>query len=353
MDTTLDAVADTDWPLWGDDGDVADTSARILRLLSLLEARREWAGADLAARLGVSARTLRRDVETLRELGYPIESIKGPGGGYRLGSAGKLPPLVLDDDQAIAIALALQTAPATVTGIDDAVARALTTLRNVMPARLRTASEAFEVTSLRNYWDFAEPPIDLATLQAVGSSIRTSRTLRFDYATAQGTVPSPAEPGFQPPREVEPHHLVVWAGRWYLIARTCQDSTWATYRVDRIRPKTPHGRAFTPQSLDRDDITQLVIQNPHRGDTAGAWPCTGSADLDLPADVVARWAPAGSVVTPRGLHSCQLTIGAWSWAGVAGLFVTFDTALHNVTPPELVNALHEIARRLDPLSPPG
>lgn len=134
---------------------MADTSRRILRLLSLLSARVEWPGIELADRLGVSARTLRRDVETLRDLGYPVHAIKGPHGGYRLGAGGKLPPLVLDDDQAIAIALALQTAPATVTGIDDAVARALTTLRQVMPARLRAASEAFEVTSLRNYWEFS------------------------------------------------------------------------------------------------------------------------------------------------------------------------------------------------------
>lgn len=131
---------------------MADTSARILRLLSLLQARSDWPGAALADRLGISVRTLRRDVETLRDLGYPVEAGKGPGGGYRLGPGGKLPPLVLDDDQAIAIALALQTAPATVRGIDDAVARALTTLRQVLPARLRAASEAFEVSALRNYW---------------------------------------------------------------------------------------------------------------------------------------------------------------------------------------------------------
>ncbi|QEH94764.1 HTH domain-containing protein (plasmid) [Dermacoccus abyssi] len=161
---------------------MADTSARILRLLSLLDARVDWPGGELAERLGVSARTVRRDIDTLRELGYPVESVTGPGGGYRLGAVGKLPPLMLDDDQAIAIALALQTAPATVTGIDDAVARALTTLRQVMPARLRVASEGFEITALRNYWEFSAPPIDVATLQAVGSTIRTSSCLRFDYA---------------------------------------------------------------------------------------------------------------------------------------------------------------------------
>lgn len=332
---------------------MADTSARILRLLSLLEARLDWSGADLADRLEVSSRTLRRDVDTLRELGYPVESVKGPGGGYRLGVAGKLPPLVLDDDQAIAIALALQTAPATVTGIDDAVARALTTLRQVMPTRLRAASEAFQVTKVYNYWEFAAPPVDIATLQAVGSAIRTTRTVRFDYASSDGAVPSPGEYGFRPPLEVEPHRLVVWAGRWYLVARDCLQATWVTYRVDRIRPKTSAGRLFTPHSLGPDDITRLVVQNPDRGDTSSQWQCVGTATLDLPADLVARWAPGGSVVAPIDRTTCTLTIGGWSWAGVAGLFITFDSNMRDVSPPELAEAFRSVGRRLEEASAPS
>lgn len=326
---------------------MADTSARALRLLSLLEARFEWAGGELAAQLGVSVRTLRRDIETLREIGYPIEAVKGPGGGYRLGVAGKLPPLVLDDDQAISIALALQTAPATVIGIDDAVTRALTTLRQVMPARLRAASEAFEVTSLRNYWEFSASPIGIDTLQAVGSAIRTSCSLRFDYTDPDGRVPSPGEADFRPPYDVEPHQLVVWAGRWYLIARDRANANWGTYRVDRIRPKTPTGRPFVPTPLDHGDLTRLVVQNPDRGDTAGQWPCEGAATLALSADIVARWAPGGSVVTPINRHRCRLTIGAWSWAGVAGLFITFDTDLEEVEPEELRATFTTIRRRLN------
>lgn len=316
---------------------VADTSARILRLLSLLEARVEWPGGELAARLDVSARTLRRDVDTLRELGYPVKSIMGPGGGYRLGRGGKLPPLVLDDDQAIAIALALQTAPATVTGIDDAVTRALTTLRRVMPARLRAASEAFQVTSLRNYWEFSAPPVDVAVLQTVGTAIRTGQVLRFDVDESGGA---------GPPTEVEPHHLVVWAGRWYLVARDRRLRTWHTYRVDRIVPRTPAGPAFTPRPLTDDDLTRLVVQNPDRGDTPGNWQCVGSATLDLPAGLVARWAPGGSVVEPVDGSRCRLTIGGWSWPGVAGLFLTFDTVLSEIRPAELRAAFAEIGRRL-------
>lgn len=325
---------------------MAKTSSRVLHLLSLLEARVEWAGIELAHRLDVSPRTLRRDVDTLRELGYPVESIKGPGGGYRLGAAGKLPPLVLDEDQAIAIALALQTAPATVSGIEDAVARALTTLRQVMPARLRAASEAFNVTSLRNYWEFSAPPIDVTTLQAVGSAIRTTRALRFDYVPSAGDTSWLEDGALGPPLEVEPHHLVVWAGRWYLIARHARHGTWGTYRVDRIRPTTLPGRTFAPQPLGHQDVMRMVVQNPHRGDTPGQWRCVGTATLNLPADVVARWAPGGSVVTPINRSTCRLTIGGWSWAGVAGLFITFDAELTDVEPPELASTFIEISHRL-------
>lgn len=341
---------------------MADTSARILRLLSLLEARIEWPGAGLSERLGVSGRTLRRDIDTLRELGYPVEAVTGPGGGYRLGAGGRLPPLVLDDDQAIAIAIALQTAPATVTGIDDALTRALTTLRQVMPARLRATTETLTVTTLRNYWEFAAPPIDIDTLQAVGGAIRTTRALRFDYRGPDGMLAAPGEPGFRPPYEVEPHHLVVWGGRWYLIARDHRrgergrrprgdgirdhEHGWHTYRVDRMHPRTPVGATFTPEPLDDDDLTRLVVTNPGRGDTTGQWPLAGSAVLELPAEVVARWAPGGSVVEPIGDGRCRLTIGGWSWAGVAGLFVTFDADLLEVQPAELRTALRRISDRL-------
>ena len=325
---------------------VADTSARILRLLSLLEARVEWRGAELADRLGVSARTLRRDIDTLRELGYPVDACKGPGGGYRLGGRGKLPPLVLDDDQAIAIALALQTAPATVTGIDDAVTRALTTLRQVMPARLRAATEAFQITSLRNYWEFAAAPVDVDLLRTIGAAIRTTRVLRFDYRAPGGAIPALGEPGFRPPLEVEPHHLVVWAGRWYLVARDHRHHTWHTYRVDRVAPRAATGASFSAAPLIDEDLTRLVIQNPERGDTPGQWQYLGSATLGVPVPVVARWAPGGSVVAPIDSQRCRLTIGGWSWAGIAGLFITFDADLSDVEPAELRDAMALIGRRL-------
>lgn len=324
---------------------MAQTSIRILRLLSLLQARSEWSGTELAVRLGVSSRTLRRDVDTLRELDYPIEATKGPGGGYRLGAGSKLPPLVLDDDQAIAIAVALQTAPATITGIDDSLARALHTLRQVLPARVQAASEDLTVLALRNYWEFSAPPIAVDTLRAVGAAIRTRQVLRFDYTSAAPGSDDPGVPTAGPPCQVEPHRLVVWAGRWYLVGYDLHEQKWAIYRVERIQPKTPTGPTFPPRPLPAQGLTRFVTTTPDRGDTPADWTCLGSAILDLPADVVAQWAPGGSVVVDLGEGKSRLTLGGWSWAGVAGLYATFDTDLCDVTPPELVDALERVADR--------
>lgn len=322
---------------------MAETSSRILRLLSLLQARPEWSGRVLAERLAVSSRTLRRDVETLRELDYPIEATKGPGGGYRLGAGSKLPPLVLDDDQAIAIAVALQTAPATIAGIDDSLARALHTLRQIMPARVQAASDDLRVRSLRNYWEFSAPPIAVDTLRAVGAAIRTRQILRFDYAP--DTVGSHESTQLPARMRVEPHHLVVWAGRWYLVAYDLEHEGWAIYRVERIGPKTPVGPAFQQRPLPEQGLTRFVTNTPDRGDTPADWTCVGQATLGLPANVVAQWAPGGSVVEELDGGKSRLTLGGWSWAGVAGLYATFDTDLSDVQPGALVDALHTLAHR--------
>ncbi|WP_334139187.1 helix-turn-helix transcriptional regulator [Corynebacterium variabile] len=322
---------------------MAETSSRILRLLSLLQARAEWSGTDLADLLGVSSRTLRRDVDTLRGLDYPIHARKGPGGGYRLGAGSKLPPLVLDDDQAIAIAIALQTAPATIAGIDDSLARALNTLRQVMPARVQAVSEDFTVSSLRNYWEFSAPPIAVDALRAVGAAVRTRQILRFDYAPSDSGAPEWIEP--QPPVRVEPHRLVVWAGRWYLVAYYLPHQRWSIYRVERIRPKTPAGPSFAPRPLPEGGLTRFITTTADRGDTVAEWPCVGHATLALPADVVARWAPGGSVVEELDRGKSRLTLGGWSWAGVAGLYATFDTDLSDIRPSALVEALGTIAHR--------
>lgn len=324
---------------------MATTSARLLRLLSLLGARASWSGADLADRLGVSPRTLRRDVDSLRELDYPVRTVKGPAGGYRLGGGGALPPLLLDDEQALAVAVALQTAPTSVAGIDDAVARALTSITQLMPAHLRADAEAMHLTSLRNYWEFPAPPIAADTLKAVGYAVRNSHLLRFDELAPDGRRPAPRDPDFVPPIVVEPHHLVQWAARWYLVAFVPAAQAWKIFRLERLHVGSATGRTFARRELPDPDVARYVMTNPDRGDTPAQWPCLGSVLMSLPAELVAEFAPGGSVVERVGPSLTRLTLGAWSWAGIAGLLATFDADVNAVEPPELVEACRTIARR--------
>ncbi|MEX5720184.1 helix-turn-helix transcriptional regulator [Geodermatophilus maliterrae] len=323
------------------------TSARLLTVLSLLGARARWSGEELSERLGVSTRTLRRDVGSLRALGYPVSTLKGPDGGYRLGSGGELPPLLLDDEQALAVAVALQTTPTSVSGIDDAVARALTSIRQVMPARLRAEVDAMHLTTIPNSWEFPAPPIPPDTLRAVGHAVRNRHLLRFDHRTPDGRRPDPGDPDFTPPVRAEPHHLVVWAGRWYLVAYVVPEEAWRIYRVDRIHAHAPTGAGFRPRRLPGSDVARYVMTTCDRGDTPARWQCTGSVVMDLPADVVARWAPGGSVVEYVDATRTRITLGAWSWAGIAGLLATFDADFADVRPAGLRDACRSLSRRYD------
>lgn len=324
---------------------MADTSRRALRLLSLLATRRSWSLGALAARLEVSERTVRRDIETLRSLDYPVVTLRGPAGGYRLGAGHTLPPLRFDEDQALAVAVALQTAPTTVSGLAADTERALEALEQVMPVRLRAAVEALRLTSLPNYWEFPAPPIEASALQAAGSAVRRHEILIVEILGPDGTRTEPGTAEFAPARRIEPHHLVVWAGRWYLVGYDHADVAWRVHRLDRLHLHSPTGIRFTPRELPSGDLAGLVMSTYDRGDTAVAWECTGSARLNLPAETVARWAPGGSVVEHLDSDHCRLTVGAWSWAGVAGLLATFDTDLAEVEPPELVAACRRLVRR--------
>src|SRR6185312_16188495 len=173
-----------------DPEDMSTPSSRLLSLLSLLQARRDWPGGVLADRLGVSPRTVRRDVDRLRELGYPVHATKGPDGGYRLDAGTHMPPLLLDDEQAVALVVALQTASTGVAGVDEAAVRALATLRQVMPARLRAAADGLQVTAVTR--GGGRPQVDQAVLLAVGAAVRAREVLRFDYAGGSDAGPRPA-----------------------------------------------------------------------------------------------------------------------------------------------------------------
>lgn len=324
---------------------MARTAGRSLELLSLLQTANRWSGPELAARLGISLRTLQRDLDTLRELGYPVQASGGRDSTYRLGAGSVLPPLVLDSEQAVAISLALQTSPTTVLGLRDAADRALHTLTQVMPAPLRAQVDATRITLIRNFWEFAAPPIAPEVLNAVGDAVRRSHLLGLDVLRLDGSRPDPRDPDFVPPLSVEPHQLVLWAGRWYVVAYTRGTEAWTIYRADRIHVHAATGVAFPRRQLPRDDVADYVMTSHERGDTPAPWQCLGRATMNLPADLVARWAPGGSAVEYVSADRSRITVGAWSWAGIAGILATFDTDLTDVEPKELVEACHTLAGR--------
>ncbi|MFI0773484.1 helix-turn-helix transcriptional regulator [Streptomyces sp. NPDC021212] len=319
------------------------TSARLLSLLSLLQARRDWPGALLAERLGISPRTVRRDVDRLRELGYPIVAFKGPDGGYRLDAGATMPPLLFDDEQAVALAVALQIAATSGAGIEEAAVRALNTVRQVMPARLRHRIDALQVTAVERPAVRPEPRVDGSVLVALGAAVHAHEVLRFDYApthpreVADSGVPAP-------PRRVQPHHLVTRGGRWYLVAWDLDREDWRTFRADRITPRTPTGPRFTPRDLPGGDVAAFVSARFRGSDGSGDWPCRGEVILGLPAADVSRHLRDG-VVEALGPNRCRLVLGSWSWIGLASDIGKFDADIEVVGPAELRSAFAHLARR--------
>lgn len=312
------------------------TSARLLSLLSLLQARRDWPGGELAERLDVSARTVRRDIDRLRELGYPIVAFKGPDGGYRLDAGARLPPLLFDDEQAVALAVALRMATATGAGIEEAAARALATVRQVMPPRLRHRIDALEVTAV-------PPPgavdADSEVLAALGAAVHAAEVLRFDYGAAEE------------PRRAEPHHLVARGGRWYLLAWDLDREDWRTFRADRIRPRTPTGPRFTPRDVPGGDVAAFVTARFRGSDLSkegpADWPCLGEVILGLPASAVTPYATDApdALIEPLGPDRCRLVQGSWSWPALAAALGRFDADIEVVGPPALKAAFATLARR--------
>ncbi|WP_145499192.1 YafY family protein [Streptomyces sp. CFMR 7] len=385
------------------------TSARLLSLLSLLQARRDWPGALLAERLDVTPRTVRRDVDRLRELGYPVVATKGPDGGYRLDAGTELPPLLFDDEQAVALAVALQIATTSGAGIEEAAARALNTVRQVLPARLRHRVDTLRFTAVDRPAARPDPQVDSGVLMAIGAAVHAREVLRFDYSPVSGTSrgsqpgpgsrpalepesgPPPADPAPTPPnptpptptpptptdltpapantasaspapgsttpapppppRRVEPHHLVTWGRRWYLVAWDLDRADWRTFRADRITPRTPTGPRFTPREVPGGSVAAFITARFRGIDAPGAapgapggWPCRGEVILGLPAAEVLRHTREG-VVEELGPDRCRLVLGSWSWLGLAAAIGRFDTDFEVVGPPELASAFRQLATR--------
>ncbi len=315
-----------------------ETSARLLALLSLLQARRDWPGRLLADRLDVSPRTVRRDVDRLRELGYPVQAAKGPDGGYRLDAGAEMPPLLFDDEQAVALAIGLQIAVTAGVGVHEAASRALTTVRQVMPARLRHRIDTLQFTTVtRPGGPGTTEQVDSAVLVAVSGAVHAREVLRFDYA-APGREQADA-----PPRRAEPHHLVTWGGRWYVVAWDLDRDDWRTFRVDRLTPKVPNGPRFTPREMPGGGDVGAFVAERFRG-SGDNWPCRGEVILGLPAADVSAYTRDG-MVEELGPERCRLVVGSWSWAGLAASLGRFDADIEVVGPPELRDAFARLSRR--------
>ncbi len=312
------------------------TSARLLALLSLLQTRRDWSGAVLADRLDISLRTVRRDIDRLRDLGYPIAAGKGPDGGYRLSAGTELPPLLFDDEQAIALTVALQVAATSGGGgLAEAAARALTTVRQVLPSRLRHRIDALQVTAVERPTTRPAGPVDGDILLTLSAAVRAREILRFDYGEATADTA---------PRRAEPHHVVTWDGRWYLIAYDLDRADWRTFRADRIVPRIPNGPRFTPRELPGGDAATYLVATFRGSGDGGGWPCQGTVVLDLPAATVARYTRDG-IVEEAGPDRCRLTLGSWSWPSLAAAIARFDADIEVVAPGELTAAFADLARR--------
>jgi predicted DNA-binding transcriptional regulator YafY len=301
-----------------------ETSARLLRLLALLQTRPEWSGAELADRLGVSTRTLRRDVDKLRELDYPVHAGMGPGGGYRLGRGASLPPLLLDDEEATAVAVGLRTATASgVAGVGETALRALVKLERLLPSRLRHRVAALQVATVELP---AMPTVDAEVLTAVATACRDRHCLRFDYRDRRHTASL---------RSTEPHQLVAWGRRWYLVAWDLERRGWRSYRVDRMRPRVPTGPRFAPRQLPGGDAAGFVAQS-----IAQLWPYQARIRLHAPAGSPAARACANyGRVEPLDERSCLLHLGADTPHALAFLLGALEVDFDVQDAPELATQL--------------
>lgn len=311
-----------------------ETSARLLRLLSLLQTPRDWTGSELAERLEVSTRTVRNDVERLRSLGYPVHGTRGAVGGYRLGAGAALPPLLLDDEEAVAVTVGLRTAAGgAIAGIEETSLRALAKLEQVLPPRLRRRVNAIATYSVSVPGDGAAPRIDATVLTVLAAACRDHEGLRFDYRdhSGSGTV-----------RNVEPHRLVNWGRRWYLVAWDTDRRGWRTFRVDRIDLRTPNGPRFTERALPEADVAAYVSRRV----SAAAWRYRARVTVHAPAEAVAdRINPAVGTVEAVDEHTCILDTGADdldTFAVYLGM-LGFDFTV--TEPVELVDHLRELADR--------
>ena len=306
------------------------TSSRLLELLALLQARRDWPGDELAGRLEVSGRTIRRDVERLRELGYPVESLSGPGGGYRLRAGTAMPPLLLDDDEAIAIAVGLGTAArSSVSGIEESAVRALVKLEQVLPAHLRRRVHALGMATVAPA--VGGPLVEPQHLTVIAAACRDGECVRFAYRSRDGA---------ETRRDVEPHSLVNLGRRWYVVAWDRGREDWRSFRIDRLERPASTGVRFAPRALPGGNAAEFV----QRGITGSSNRYEARITVHAPADDVRlTW---GATITPIDAGSCELRTADddLNWLTMRVSMIGADFDVHE--PPELRDRLLALADRL-------
>ncbi|WP_427889075.1 helix-turn-helix transcriptional regulator [Kribbella sp. GL6] len=305
-----------------------ETSARLLKLLSLLQQPKEWSGAALAGELGVGVRTVRRDVDKLRNLGYPVDAVPGVA-GYRLGAGAALPPLLLDDEEAVAVAVGLRAAAnGTVAGTEEASVRALTKLEQVLPSRLRYRIELLQQVAVT---PAGGPSVQPDVLLAVAAACRDHYRLRFDYRNHDGTATT---------RTTEPHRLVHTGRRWYLVAWDLDRDDWRTFRVDRLAPRIPTGPRFTPR-----EVPELATTN--RGVAYGGYRYQARILVHASAAEVAdRYGPNVASVTAIDETTTLVETGAHELDQIAAHLGLLGLPFEVQDPPELIDAIRALTTRL-------
>jgi predicted DNA-binding transcriptional regulator YafY len=312
---------------------VLETSTRLLRLLSVLQGRRFWPGAELAERLEIGTRTLRRDVDRLRSLGYVIESTSGPGGGYQLGKGSHLPPLLLDDDEAVAVTVALRSAADGFAGLGDTALGVLTKLDQLLPARLRKRVGALQAMTVSVGGAMA-PGLDPEVLTTLAAACRDRERVRLEY---RGREAKPST------RRVEPLRLAHTGNRrWYLVAWDLGREAWRTFRVDRIAEVEALGIRFAPREPP-DDVARYVA------DSISYAPYRHRAIVRLrgsPSSLAGKVPPWCGVLEPEGDERCLLRTGAESIEGLVCQLVLTGVEFELVEPRSLVPRLRRVIRRL-------
>jgi predicted DNA-binding transcriptional regulator YafY len=314
---------------------MAETSGRLLNLLSLLQSPREWPGPELARRLQVTTRTVRNDVERLRQLGYPVQATRGAVGGYRLSAGAAMPPLLLDDDEAVAIAVSLRTASGgVVEGLEETALRALTKLLQVLPQRLGRRVDALQSHAVRVSGQNRGPQVDGRLLALIAAMARDREIVRFGYADHSGSASE---------RRVEPYRLVNWGRRWYLVAFDIERDDWRTFRVDRIHEPRSVGHRFALRELPAEDIAAYVAAKTRRVQMK----VHGRVIIHAPAaDVAARmgsWSEGS--VEPLDEDRCLMQVGGRSVEDIAFWLGVLDADFEVVDSPELAAAVQRVADR--------